>query len=317
MDHNLKENTFLVHFQHSNIEPSLRDIFGKLNYHSIVFDRNLFDVKKSLLHLRCRDYMNLIKNKSYLKIVGFNIDNNFKHDHLNKSMFNNDKICENKILTTTQTKSENEKEKKEPVLKKEKANKKPKIIKEKDLAKIKNEFKLLKKYSSNSQSHTNLIFNDKNKPTTVKLDENYFCPIDLLPIHTRKDYTISPSTIEIHRMTQKQLENVEAFTIGNYFGSITWPGTTNLLRVNFDNIVHIGKYKAEVYPEFLYPKEELKDPRGTKLNKSARITLNFINVSPAVKDIDGFFEKNAKIQECKHISYCPESATWTFEVPHF
>jgi hypothetical protein len=44
---------------------------------------------------------------------------------------------------------------------------------------------------------------------------------------------------DLRKMTVKELENVEDFTVSNSFGSIFWPGKTDVTRVNLADIITI------------------------------------------------------------------------------
>jgi hypothetical protein len=55
----------------------------------------------------------------------------------------------------------------------------------------------------------------------------------------KEGYQCSPSMEDLRKMTVKELENVEDFTVSNSFGSIFWPGKTDVTRVNLADIITI------------------------------------------------------------------------------
>ena len=139
----------------------------------------------------------------------------------------------------------------------------------------------------------------------------------MLPVCTRSNYKISPSLIQISRMTMNEIEKIENFSIENQFGKIMWPGKTNLIGMNLDLIVNISENSAEVYPDDLYPNENKKPLKGSDLNKKARITLFNIENGQSRENFDEYLINMAKEQNCKHIEYDPKMKEWTFEVEHF
>lgn len=139
----------------------------------------------------------------------------------------------------------------------------------------------------------------------------------MLPICKRPNYSTTPSAIKISRMTLEEVENVQEFAIENEYGKITWPGKTNLVGLNLDLLVNISSNLAEVYPDDMFPTEETKHMKGTRLNKTARITLYNIEKPEDKEDFEAYLEKLAKEQNCKHVEYDDAQAKWTFEVDHF
>ena len=91
------------------------------------------------------------------------------------------------------------------------------------------------------------IYHLVNYRLIIKDDNSYkylnknisFCPETLLPISTRPDYILTPSLIEISRMSLIKVQNIENFSIQNQFGMIEWPGKSNLTKLNLDNLIII------------------------------------------------------------------------------
>ena len=144
------------------------------------------------------------------------------------------------------------------------------------------------------------------------------CPVDKLPISTRRDYILKPSLLQMAQMTLQEVQNVKDFSVQNNFGKIKWPGNSNLVGLDLDVLIEISIHKSEVYPEDLYPKEELKPARGTALNKRAIITLYNVPITDTQpEEFNQKLEEMAKTQDCQHVEYDEHSEKWTIQVEHF
>lgn len=66
-------------------------------------------------------------------------------------------------------------------------------------------------------------------------------------------------------MTDDQLRRVEDFQISNQYGSILWPGLTDILHLDLDEIVEIKHFDALVYHNL---RVQAKPQVGSKLNKT-------------------------------------------------
>jgi hypothetical protein len=167
-------------------------------------------------------------------------------------------------------------------------------------------FKSKKKDLSHHDHETEQDFSTKN-----------LCDPDDLPIFTKPGYTMKPSLVQMSRMTDEQLKNIEDLTISNECGEITWPGKTDVTRVNFDISVHIRHASIEVYPDDVYT-EVTKPERGTKLNKVAEITLRNVSIrSTKSKSLDQKIDEMCNKQEAKLISYDGDQGLFRFKVFHF
>jgi len=116
-------------------------------------------------------------------------------------------------------------------------------------------------------------------------------------------------------MSELQLSRIDNLEIGRYgFGSIRWPGLTDVRRLDFDADIAIERGSLSLYPDREVP------VTGEELNKEAVITLN---VKPSRSDaseksVEALKARLAKISEefgGKFISYDMEK--WIFRVPHF
>lgn len=141
-------------------------------------------------------------------------------------------------------------------------------------------------------------------------------PASLRPILARPEYFSNPSMQKLATLSEKELANVDNFEIGRHgFGSIKWPGLTDLRRVNLDELVQIDRGNVTVYPEI-----EMRPAKGSGLNKEAVICLN---VRPSRGDVSADQEHKLMDRIRNHteqagnifISY--DLKTWIFRVPHF
>ncbi|KAL4230158.1 Nuclear pore complex protein Nup98-Nup96 [Mactra antiquata] len=119
---------------------------------------------------------------------------------------------------------------------------------------------------------------------------------------------------------------VEDFTIGREgYGSIYFPGTTNVANMNFDETVFFRRKELIVYPD-----DDNKPEVGEGLNKKAEITLDCVwprdkTVGTSVKSPERLkaMRWQDKVEEsslkvgAKFIDYRPETGSWVFEVKHF
>merc|ERR1712039_1155364 len=116
-------------------------------------------------------------------------------------------------------------------------------------------------------------------------------------------------------MTEAELTRVDNLEIGHYsFGSVKWPGLTDLRHLDLDKLVSFGQGTLTLYPD-------LEKPRvGLELNKEAVITLHVRPSKGRMKqrNADMLRDRLTKTSEAfggKFISYDMEK--WIFHVPHF
>mmetsp|Transcript_82974 Transcript_82974/g.199096 ORF Transcript_82974/g.199096 Transcript_82974/m.199096 type:complete len:638 (+) Transcript_82974:2-1915(+) len=137
----------------------------------------------------------------------------------------------------------------------------------------------------------------------------------LVPKLTRADYYSNPSVEAMSRMSETQLSRVDNLEIGRYgFGSVKWPGLTDVRCHDFDRDVRIERGSLTLYPD------REKPDVGQGLNKEAVVTLH---VKPTRSDakpksLEQLQSRLSKLSEDfggKFISYDMER--WIFRVPHF
>ncbi|PHJ24845.1 nucleoporin autopeptidase [Cystoisospora suis] len=157
-------------------------------------------------------------------------------------------------------------------------------------------------------------------------------PMDLRPILTRSDYESSPSVEVLNGMTEGDLSRVQDFSITRRgYGTIRWPGYTDLRGINLDEVVRIEKLEVSVYLD-------KAPPVGTALNKRAIITLQSCKPK-SVQSLETFAalrggEEEAYVEEkqrqyiskvrrytermgAKFLDLNLVTGEWTFEVEHF
>merc|ERR1712194_782795 len=117
------------------------------------------------------------------------------------------------------------------------------------------------------------------------------------------------------KMSEAKLCYVDNLEIGRYgFGSVKFPGLTDVRRLDFDTVVEFERDCLTLYPD------QEKPPVGEGLNKEAVVCLH---VKPTrsgseLKSVEVIRQRLAKIAEGfggKFISYDMEK--WMFRVPHF
>jgi hypothetical protein len=138
------------------------------------------------------------------------------------------------------------------------------------------------------------------------------CP-KLAPSLTREGYFSCPSVLDMSRMSEAQLKQIDNFEICRQgFGSIMWPGVTDVRGVDLDQLVSIGEGTITVFPHDSMP------PVGTGLNKSAVISLRVQRVARSQRETTMLQERIQLLTEKaghKFISY--DLHTWIFSVPDF
>lgn len=134
-------------------------------------------------------------------------------------------------------------------------------------------------------------------------------PDEDVPVLTRPEYCTSPSMVDIARMSAAELRTIDDFTISNHFGSVEFPGRTDLTALNLDRIVQIGRDSVVLYPEGC-PK-----PRpGEGLNRKAKVTIfNRFPKSPSLaKQLEDKLRKICLRERTNFHSYDPHKGLWVF-----
>ncbi|XP_071847086.1 nuclear pore complex protein Nup98-Nup96-like isoform X3 [Apostichopus japonicus] len=144
-------------------------------------------------------------------------------------------------------------------------------------------------------------------------------------LHSQGYYCI-PSLKELASITRDGHCEVENFTIGREgYGSVFFPGVTDISNLNLDEIVYFRRKEITVYPD-----DDSKPAEGEGLNKRAEVTLDRTwpvdkSSREPITDIErlnalGYEEKLERATTklgAKFIEYRPETGSWVFEVPHF
>lgn len=129
-----------------------------------------------------------------------------------------------------------------------------------------------------------------------------------LPILEKEGYLTIPTIPDLYNMSDDEIENVNNFTIYNNYGSILFPGKTNLKNLNLDEIIDISDRNVTVY-KF----SENKHKIGFGLNKEAIITLNNINFNENKE----FYLKKIKLIGGRFVKFNDESFQLTFYKDNF
>jgi len=138
----------------------------------------------------------------------------------------------------------------------------------------------------------------KKKRLTAKSKENLkteLAPIEKLPKLERKGYYTIPSYSEICRMSLKELENVENFTIYNDFGKIVFEELTDLTQLNIDQIVNISEREITLYRN---GRDRITPEVGKGLNKPASIYMNKLYPQNVCEDDYDDREDYPKLLSC-------------------
>lgn len=141
-------------------------------------------------------------------------------------------------------------------------------------------------------------------------------PTELLPKLTTTGYSLKPSNIELARMSLDQLKSVPNFTVQNQNGKIEFQGTTDVSKLDIDQIVQIEANSVCVYPD---SSDSEKPKVGHGLNKPAKVTLFNCKPKKAIPP-EEFLQKIKKYcndHDCEFVSYNGNSGTWEFKVKHF
>lgn len=173
--------------------------------------------------------------------------------------------------------------------------------------------------------------------STSELDQSSFVELpenqeNVAPSHpagivlNRPGYYCIPSLEELAVITKDGVCQVENFTIGREgYGSVYFPGITNLTSLNLDDIVFFRRKEITIYPD-----DDQKPDEGEGLNKKAEVTLDRTwpidkTTREPITDLgrlnslgyEDKLERSTTKLGAKFIEYRPETGSWVFEVPHF
>jgi hypothetical protein len=98
-----------------------------------------------------------------------------------------------------------------------------------------------KKVSQNGKNKLKKSQREVNIKKEIYISDNELVPIDLVPKLTKEGYKCIPSIMELSRKTAYELRNVENFKIFNKYGEVEFKEPINLLGLNLDNQVTIGR----------------------------------------------------------------------------
>jgi len=140
-------------------------------------------------------------------------------------------------------------------------------------------------------------------------------PAELVPRLSRPEYYSSPSVEAMAKMSEAKLSRLDNLEIGRFgYGSVRWPGLTDVRGADFDAAVSIDRGSLTLYPDREKPKV------GEGLNKEAVVTLHVrpSRTDAKIKSADMLRARLTKISEDfggMFLSYDMEK--WIFRVPHF
>jgi len=179
-----------------------------------------------------------------------------------------------------------------------------------------------------------LIPNDPQKerslptpPRQPKLGQEQASASNACPCLTKRDYKTVPSIQELRTYSDVELSCVKDFTVcHDQYGSVIWPGETNIANVNLDEHVIFEENAIEVYPD-----DENKPPMGQQLNKLAAIELrgcwprdkktqqrrptdNTKRLAKYEKRLEALCDNT---EGMRFLKYERNTGTWRFEVEHF
>lgn len=136
------------------------------------------------------------------------------------------------------------------------------------------------------------------------------------PTLKKKGYSTTPPMELLRQVTSGDLAQVADFTIHHIaYGSVKWPGKTDLRGLDLDHIV-----RFEGGAVYVYENENLP-PQGTGLNKPAEVSL--VGCWPRKMDAKHLTKYEQSLREhcakegMSFIDYSPDIGRWRFRVTHF
>jgi hypothetical protein len=146
--------------------------------------------------------------------------------------------------------------------------------------------------------------------------DKYFAEITMVPRCTKDNLIFSPDFVDLCRMTEEELKNVNQFSIENEHGRIEFLDTVDLRNVDFDKDIIIDHKCIEVYGD---RSPEQKPKKGEGLNQTARITFfNFRKKqSMTSKKFLGRLKKYAKKMKAEFLGYDEEAQEVSIMVNNF
>ncbi|KAG6576207.1 putative nuclear pore complex protein [Phytophthora cinnamomi] len=136
------------------------------------------------------------------------------------------------------------------------------------------------------------------------------------PVLKNKDYYTIPSYERLQTMTDRELSQVEKFTVGcRGLGAVEWIGKTDVRDLDLDELVFFEKKEVIVYKD-----DEKKHELGKGLNKPAIVEL--LGIFPPRKSSSPEKYKERVKQRTQDIGatfldYSTDKGIWRFRVEHF
>ena len=144
--------------------------------------------------------------------------------------------------------------------------------------------------------------------------------VNVAPRLTKAGYTCTPPIDVLSTMSAEDLAAVPNFAVERPgVGKIEWEGAVDIRGIDLDSVVVIEAKSASVYTK---EEEENRKPAvGTKLNRSAIITLEGVYAPEATQDSQEKFSKKVERQTKKMgsqlIYYDARTGVWKLRVQHF
>lgn len=136
------------------------------------------------------------------------------------------------------------------------------------------------------------------------------------PVLKNGDYFTRPSYDRLQRMTDRELSEVDGFTVGcKGLGSVEWIGKTDVRHLNLDELIFFEKKEVIVYKD-----DDHKHELGTGLNRPAIVEL--LGVFPPRKSSSAEAYRE-KVKErtsdigATFLDYSAATGIWRFRVEHF
>lgn len=136
------------------------------------------------------------------------------------------------------------------------------------------------------------------------------------PILKNENYFTRPSYDCLQRMTDRELSEVDGFTVGcKGLGSVEWIGKTDARHLNLDELVFFEKKEVIVYKD-----DDHKHALGTGLNRPAIVEL--LGIFPPRKATSAEVYRE-KVKErtndigATFLDYSAANGIWRFRVEHF
>ncbi|RLN60355.1 hypothetical protein BBJ28_00021165, partial [Nothophytophthora sp. Chile5] len=136
------------------------------------------------------------------------------------------------------------------------------------------------------------------------------------PVLKNDDYYTSPSYELLQAMTDRELSQVEKFTVGcRGLGAVEWIGRTDVRDLDIDELVFFEKKEVIVYKD-----DAKKHALGEGLNKPAIVELLGIFAPRKSTSPDKYKDRvKQRTQDigATFLDYAPDKGIWRFRVEHF